>query len=75
MNTHEARKVTCEKVQVSATLGDRNLRIPQGRMCRKKIYSAYRKSLPVATETGVGPDYNLIGCVKHDCQQTVMSGV
>ena len=75
MNTHEARKVTCEKVRVSATLGDRNLRIPQGRMCRKKIYSAYRKSLPVATETGVGPDYSLIGCVNHVCQQTVMSGM
>ena len=75
MNTHEARKVTCEKVRVSATLGDRNLRIPQGRMCRKKIYSAYRKSLPVATETGVGPNYNLIGCVKHVCQQTDMLGV
>ena len=73
MNTHEARKVTCEKVRVSATLGDRNLRIPQGRMCRKKIYSAYRKSLPVATETGVGPDYSLIGCVKSVCQQTMKS--
>ena len=44
-------------------------------MCRKEIYSAYRKSLPVATETGVGPDYNLIGCVKSVCQQTMMSGV
>ena len=43
-------------------------------MCRKKIYSAYRKSLPVATETGVGPDYDLIGRVKHVCQQTVKSG-
>ena len=74
MNTHEARKATCEKVQVRATLRDRNLWIPQGRMCRKEIYSAYRKSLPVATETGVGPDYNLIGCVKHVCQQTVKSG-
>ena len=73
MNTHEARKVTCEKVRVSATLGDRNLRIPQGRMCRKKIYSACRKSLPVATETGVGPDYDLIDRVKHICQQMVKS--
>ena len=75
MNTHRARKAECERVQVSATLGDRNLRIPQGRMCRKKIYSACRKSLPVATETGVGPDYNLIGCVSRVCQQTVMSGL
>ena len=75
MNTHRARKAEREKVQVSATLGDRNLRIPQGRMCRKKIYSACRKSLPVATETGVGPDYNLIDCVSRVCQQTVMSGL
>ena len=75
MNTCEARKVTHEEVRVSATLRDRNLCIPQGRMCRKKIYSAYRKSLPVATETGVGPDYNLIGCVSRVCQQTVMSGL
>ena len=44
-------------------------------MCWKEIYSAYRKSLLVATETGVGSDYNLIGCVKHVCQQTVMSEV
>ena len=42
------------KYQVDATLRDRNLCIPQGRMCRTEIYSAYRKSLPVATETGVG---------------------
>ena len=73
MNTHRARKAKCEKVQVSATLGDRNLRIPQGRMCRKEIYSACRKSLPVATETGVGTDYDLIGRVKHVSQWTVKS--
>ena len=75
MYTWETRKVNHEKVQVDTTLRDRNLWIPQGRMCRKEIYSAYRKSLPVATETGVGPDYNLIGCVSYVCQQTVKSGI
>ena len=42
-------------------------------MCWKEIYSAYRKSLPVATETGVGPDYSLIDCVNRVCQQTMKS--
>ena len=27
----------------------------------------------MATETGVGPDYSLIGCVKSVCQQTMKS--
>ena len=32
MNTHEARKATCEKVRVLATVTDRNLWISQGTM-------------------------------------------
>lgn len=33
MNTRGARKAKREIVRVNATLGDCNLRIPQGRMC------------------------------------------
>lgn len=33
MDTHEARKATCEKVQVCATVRARKLCIPQGAMC------------------------------------------
>lgn len=39
MDAHKARKAICEKVQVDATLGDRNLRIPQGGLCRTEIYN------------------------------------
>lgn len=38
MDAHRTRKVKCEKVRLDATLGDCNLRIPQGRMCQKEIY-------------------------------------
>ena len=63
MNTYEARKATYERVQVVATLTDRNLWSSQGRMWQKEIYKGMSKSLPVATETGVVDSYNLIGCV------------
>ena len=38
MDMIEARKVTIKKVQVDATRGERNLWIPQGRMCQKELY-------------------------------------
>lgn len=41
MNTHEARKVTCEKVKLDATLRDRNLCSSQGGMCRNEIYKTF----------------------------------
>ena len=35
----EAASQDKREYRVSATLGDRNLRIPQGRMCPKEIYN------------------------------------
>lgn len=34
----ESARRYAREVQVGATLGDRNLRIPQGRMCQTEIY-------------------------------------
>ena len=39
MNMHEARKATCKKVQICATVKDCNLWISQGTMCKKEIYN------------------------------------
>ena len=40
MHTYETRKVAYEKVQVEATVTDRNLWTSQGTMYRKEIYNA-----------------------------------
>ena len=39
MNMHEARKATCKKVRICATVKDCNLWISQGTMCKKEIYN------------------------------------
>lgn len=39
MNMRETRKVTRKKVQICATVIDRNLWTSQGTMCRKEIYN------------------------------------
>ena len=39
MDTYKARKAIYEKVQLDATLGDRNLRSSQSGMCWTEIYN------------------------------------
>ena len=63
MNTHEARKATCEKVQVRATVRDRNLWTSQGTMCWKEIYDTSLQEFASFHKTGVDADYTLIRCV------------
>lgn len=48
------------KYWVSATLGDRNLRIPQGRMCRKEIYNVLMQEFADFSKISVDVRYWLI---------------
>ena len=50
MNTHETRKVTCERERISANVRDRNLWTSQGTMYWNEIYEDYGKSLPAFTK-------------------------
>lgn len=69
MNTHKARKVICEKVQLHATVRDRNLWTSQGTMCGKEIYNASMQDFANFLKIGVGTGYNLISCVTTYFQQ------
>lgn len=63
MNTYETRKVTYEKVQVRATVRDRNLWTPQRTMCKKEIYNILKQEFARFYKTGVDINYILIRCV------------
>lgn len=60
MNTHKARKVICEKVQVYATVRDRNLWTSQGTMCKKELYNASMQDFADFLKIGVNANYHLI---------------
>ena len=51
------------KYRVSATLGDRNLRIPQGRMCPKEIYNVLMQEFAGFHKISVDVRYWLIPSV------------
>lgn len=63
MNTHKARKAICEKVQVDATVRDRNLWTSQRTMCGKEIYNTSMQDFANFLKIGVNANYHLISGV------------
>ena len=72
MDRHNTRKELCQKVQLRATLVERNLRISQGRMCWKKIYYTLKQDFASFLKTGVVDSYSLIDCVTIHLQRWKM---
>lgn len=69
MDTYETRKVTYEKVQVSATVRDCNLRTSQGTLCQTEIYDASSQEFADFHKIGVNADYSPIRCVTNYFQR------
>lgn len=72
MNTHKARKAICEKVQVYATVRDRNLWTSQGTMCRKELYNTSMQDFADFLKIGVNANYHLIRGVTIFLQRNTM---
>ena len=69
MVMHEARKATCKKVRLCATVRDCNLWTPQGTMCEKEIYNTSLQDFADFLKISVVTVYSLTGCVINHFQR------
>ena len=74
MAAREARKADRERVQVTATVRDRNLRTPQGTTQPKEIYDTAQQDSAGLHKTGVGPAYCPKGSVAAAYQYAETAG-
>lgn len=74
MAAREARKADRERVQVTATVRDRNLLTPQGTTQPKEIYDTAQQDSAGLHKTGVGPAYCPKGSVAAAYQYAETAG-